>query len=80
MSLLSAAERLDVRDEEDLLAQVRPGVDGLVLAFGGHRATFLPQVWEALPDPREFLTALKQKAGLAAGFLEPGHERFALQG
>ena len=71
VSLLSATERLDVQDEEDLLARVRPGVDGLVLAFGGQRATFLPQVWEAVPAPREFLVALKRKAGLAVDFWSP---------
>lgn len=68
VALLSPAELVEVRDEEDLLAQLRPGEDGLVIAFGGHRATFLPQVWEALPDSREFLTALKRKAGLAPDF------------
>jgi AmmeMemoRadiSam system protein A len=68
VSLLSPAERIDVRDEEDLLAQVRPGVDGLVIAFGGHRATFLPQVWEMFTEPREFLVALKRKAGLPPEF------------
>ena len=55
----------------DLLARLRPGVDGLVLEYGRHRATFLPQVWEALPDPREFLAALKRKAGLPADFWSP---------
>jgi hypothetical protein len=68
VALLSTAELMEVRDEVDLLARVRPGEDGLVIAFGGHRATFLPQVWEALPDPLEFLTALKRKAGLAPDF------------
>jgi len=71
VSLLSATERLDVENEKDLLARVRPGRDGLVLAFGGHRATFLPQVWEAFPEPREFVKALKQKAGLAADSWSP---------
>jgi uncharacterized protein len=71
VSLLSPAERVEVRDEEDLLAQVRPGEDGLVIAFGGHRATLLPQVWEALPEPREFVKALKHKAGLAPDFWSP---------
>lgn len=71
VSLLSAAERFDVQDEEDLLARIRPGFDGLVLAFGGHRVTFLPQVWEAFPEPREFLAALKHKAGFAADFWSP---------
>jgi AmmeMemoRadiSam system protein A len=68
VSLLSAAERLDLRNEEDLLARLRPGVDGLVLEYGHHRATFLPQVWESLPAPRAFLAALKRKAGLPGDF------------
>jgi AmmeMemoRadiSam system protein A len=71
VSLLSADERLDVRDEEDLLARLRPGIDGLVIEYGHHRATFLPQVWESLPEPRGFLTALKRKAGLPANFWSP---------
>jgi hypothetical protein len=54
--------------EEDLRRQIRPGVDGLVLTetagYGRHRGTFLPAVWETLPDPREFLRHLKMKAGL----------------
>ena len=68
VSLLSAAERVEVASEEELLAQLRPGVDGLILEYGRHRATFLPQVWEALADPREFMAALKDKAGLPEGF------------
>jgi hypothetical protein len=71
VSLLSADERLDVTGEEDLLARVRPGVDGLVLEYGRHRATFLPQVWESLPEPRGFLAALKRKAGLPRDFWSP---------
>ena len=71
VSLLSADERLDVRDEADLLARLRPNVDGLVLEYGQHRATFLPQVWESLPDPRGFVAALKRKAGLPADFWSP---------
>ena len=71
VSLLSVDERLDVRDEEDLLARLRPDIDGLVLEYGRHRATFLPQVWESLPDPRSFLVALKRKAGLSADFWSP---------
>jgi AmmeMemoRadiSam system protein A len=71
VSLLSADERVEVRDEEDLLAQLRPGVDGLVIEYGHHRATFLPQVWESLPAARDFLAALKRKAGLPADFWNP---------
>jgi AMMECR1 domain-containing protein len=47
---------------------VRPGVDGVILAWNGHRATFLPQVWEQLPTPREFFAHLKRKAGLGENF------------
>ena len=47
--------------------QLRPGVDGVVLQYGQQRATFLPQVWESLPEPRAFVAALKHKAGLAGG-------------
>jgi len=71
VSLLSADERLNVRDEADLLARLRPNVDGLVIEYGHHRATFLPQVWESLPEPRGFLAALKRKAGLPADFWSP---------
>ena len=71
VSLLSADERLRVRDEADLLARLRPNVDGVVLEYGHHRATFLPQVWESLPEPRDFLAALKRKAGLPADFWSP---------
>ena len=68
MSLLSPAERLAVSDEEDLVTRLRPGVDGLILEHDGRRATFLPQVWEAIPDPRDFVAALKGKAGWPRGF------------
>jgi len=71
VSLLSADERLDILDEDDLLARLRPGVDGLVLEYGRYRATFLPQVWESLPEPRGFLSALKRKAGLPGDFWSP---------
>ena len=56
-------ERIDARDEEDLLALLRPGVDGVIVQHGAQRATFLPQVWESFADPRAFLAALKRKAG-----------------
>jgi AmmeMemoRadiSam system protein A len=68
VSLLSADERVYATDEADLVARLRPGFDGVVLEYGRQRATFLPQVWEALSDPREFLAALKRKAGLPPDF------------
>lgn len=71
VSLLSPASRVEVADEEDLLARLEPGVDGIVLELGRRRATFLPQVWESLPDPRDFIGALKRKAGMPASFWSP---------
>ena len=68
VSLLSTPAPLPVAGEDDLLQRLRPGVDGVVLTWRGRRATFLPQVWESLAEPRDFIAALKHKAGLAAGF------------
>lgn len=71
VSVLSAPEPMAVRDEADLLRQLRPGIDGLVLEDGARRGTFLPSVWEQLPDPRDFLAHLKRKAGLPPGHWSP---------
>ncbi|OAI16051.1 hypothetical protein A1507_12610 [Methylomonas koyamae] len=68
ISVLAPAEPLPVASEADLLQQLRPGVDGLILQEGGRRATFLPAVWDDLPEPARFLTHLKQKAGLPAAY------------
>lgn len=68
VSLLAPAVAMTFADEADALAQLRPGVDGVILTHGGRRATFLPQVWETLPEPRRFLAQLKLKAGLPADF------------
>ena len=68
VSLLSASRPIDVADEAGLIRALVPCVDGVVLEFGRHRATFLPQVWESLDEPRRFLDALKRKAGLPADF------------
>lgn len=66
--VLSPLERLVVSSELDLLRRIRPGEDGLVIAWRGSRATFLPKVWEQLPDPHDFLGHLKHKAGWQADF------------
>ena len=68
VSVLSAPAPLPVADEADLLARLVPGVDGIVLSWRRQRATFLPQVWEQLPEPRDFIAQLKRKAGLDARF------------
>lgn len=64
LSLLGPTEPLAADSEEALLAALRPGVDGLVIEEGGRRATFLPAVWEQIPDPRDFVAHLRRKAGL----------------
>ncbi|WP_294541492.1 AmmeMemoRadiSam system protein B [uncultured Rhodoblastus sp.] len=68
VSLLSPLSPLPARSEAEALRLLRPKVDGLVLTCGRHRATFLPQVWDTLPEPRDFLRQLKLKAGLRADF------------
>jgi AmmeMemoRadiSam system protein A len=68
LSILTPAKELQFASEAELLALLTPGVDGLILAdegvAAGHRGTFLPSVWEQLPDATEFLRHLKRKAGL----------------
>jgi len=68
VSLLSPHEPLAVGSEKDALNVLRPGIDGVVFEYGHYRSTFLPQVWEQLPDPEEFLANLKRKAGLPVDF------------
>jgi AmmeMemoRadiSam system protein B/AmmeMemoRadiSam system protein A len=67
VSLLSAPKPLRFADEADLLAQIRPGEDGVILECDGRRGTFLPQVWETLPDKRQFFDHLVRKTGLPEG-------------
>ena len=69
IAILGPQVPLAVSSETELLGTIRPGVDGLTLeAPAGHRATFLPQVWDQLPAPRDFLVHLKRKAGLKADY------------
>ncbi|MDA8362572.1 MAG: AmmeMemoRadiSam system protein A [Gammaproteobacteria bacterium] len=68
VSLLSQPEPLAADDEHHARSILRPGVDGVVLEFGSRRSTFLPQVWEQLPEPHQFLSHLKRKAGLQGDF------------
>jgi len=63
VSVLSEPKLLDYEDFDDLLAKIRPNVDGLILKHGRYQGTFLPQVWEQLKDPKLFLDHLSMKAG-----------------
>jgi len=71
VSVLSAQQPMLFDSQAQALALLQPGVDGVVLACGRFRSTFLPQVWEQLPSPAVFLAHLKQKAGLPADFWSP---------
>lgn len=72
VSLLSASEAIAFESEQHALAQLRPEVDGIIFEYGHYRSTFLPQVWEQLPDPETFMAHLKHKAGLAPNFWAAG--------
>jgi hypothetical protein len=71
VSLLTPAVPMAFADQADAIRQMRPGIDGMILECHGRRGTFLPQVWESLPEPQLFLAHLKQKAGFAADFWSP---------
>lgn len=68
LSVLSPLTAIDVASEAELMEILRPGTDGLVIVAETRRATFLPKVWEMLPDPGRFLAALKSKCGLAEDY------------
>jgi AmmeMemoRadiSam system protein A len=80
ISVLSHPEPLSYDAPQDLIAKLRPGVDGVVIERGWNRATFLPQVWEKLPDPNEFLQHLCLKAYLPAdAYKRPGLDVYTYQ-
>ncbi len=68
ISVLGRPNAISFSDEEDLITQLRPSQDGLIFEEGGARGTFLPSVWESLPEPRQFLQQLKRKAGLPTDY------------
>ncbi len=68
ISILSECESIPCNSNQDLVDQLRPGVDGLIISDGDQSATFLPSVWENLADPEQFISELKVKAGM-----EPDH-------
>ncbi len=68
ISVLSPATAMQFSSEQDLLNQIKPGIDGLIIQEGSRRGTFLPSVWEQLPDKQQFLQHLKLKAGLSSDY------------
>ena len=81
ISVLGAPQAMTIKDEKDLLAQLRPNIDGLIIVDQGKRALFLPSVWEGLPRAEEFLMHLKVKAGMPPGHWSPTFQalRFTAQ-
>jgi AmmeMemoRadiSam system protein A len=72
ISVLSPLQPIHFEDERDLIEQLQPNVDGIIIQAGDYRATFLPKVWESLPVKREFFSQLKLKAGLTPDFWSDG--------
>ena len=68
VSVLSTPEPMAFADQADLLEQLVPGEDGLIIVAHGRRATLLPKVWEQVPDPQKFVGALKMKCGLSRNY------------
>lgn len=66
ISILSEPEPMAVSSREELLQKIRPAIDGLIIEENGHRATYLPSVWEQISDPSVFIRELRTKAGLNA--------------
>ncbi len=79
VSLLTVPRELPYADTEDLRRKIRPGTDGVILQLGGRSATFLPQVWEELPDFDMFFAHLGMKAGIGANVLEYHPQIFTYQ-
>lgn len=76
ISVLTPPRPMAFTSEPDLLRQIRPGVDGLILQDGWARGTFLPSVWDSLPRIEDFWTQLKHKAGLSAHHWSKGIKVF----
>ncbi len=68
ISVLSKPQTLQIKSEDELAATLTPGVDGVILSQGALQGTFLPAVWEKLPEPQDFIQELKRKAGFAIDY------------
>ncbi len=79
ISLLSPMQKMSFTDQDDLLCQLRPNIDGLLIKCDGKQAVFLPQVWDDLPDKNHFLNRLKQKAGIDIDYFSDGFNAWTYQ-
>lgn len=76
ISLLSSPEKMEFKNEADLLSQIKPNIDGIIIKDQGYQAVYLPSVWEQLPDKVQFLNSLKMKAGLSPKHFSNTFEAF----
>lgn len=76
VSLLSTPEKMDFKDEADLLNQIRPFIDGIIIKDRGYQAVYLPSVWEQLPEKEMFLNSLKIKAGMPPKYFSDTFEAY----
>ena len=79
VSILSEPKKMNFKDEEDLLNQMRPNIDGIIIKDKGYQAVYLPSVWEQLPNKKEFLNTLKIKAGLSADYFSDTFEAYRFE-
>ncbi len=79
VSLLSIPQKISFKDEEDLMEQIRPFKDGIIIRDGNHQSVYLPSVWEQLPDKKDFLRSLKVKAGLAPDYFSNNFEAYRFE-
>ena len=79
VSILSEPKKISFTDENDLLRQMRPNIDGIIIKDGIYQAVYLPSVWEQLPDKREFLETLKVKAGLNPDYFSDTFEAYRFE-
>lgn len=79
VSILSEPKKMSFTDENDLLRQMRPNIDGIIIRDGIYQAVYLPSVWEQLPDKREFLETLKVKAGLNPDYFSDTFEAYRFE-
>ncbi len=76
ISLLSAPSKMNFKNEEDLLNQIVPFKDGIIIKDKGYQAVYLPSVWDQLPDKKQFLNSLKLKAGMSADYFSETFEAY----
>ena len=74
--MLTRPEQITFENEEDLIEKLQPEKDGVIIRDAGRQAVYLPEVWKQIPDKKEFLNSLKQKAGLTPEWFSDTFEAY----